>query len=196
MKKPLFQSCLLFGFCALAMPLQAADEPALSALPSSTSAGLPIINNGDNAWLLASSAWFYDDRAGMILFYGGLVRTKNVLSTMMHSLILMALISTLWMVLFGYSMAFGAGQRLLREPVHPPVFEGRGRRAQSGLCRDDTSGDLHAVPNDVRHHHPRAHQRCGGRADKIQRVCDVYAVVGDFDLLPAVPHGLGHGRIF
>src|SRR6516162_6269497 len=66
-------------------------------------------NHGDNAWVLASSALVLMMTApGLIVFYGGLVRTKNVLSTMMHSLILMAMISTIWMV-FGYSMAFGEG---------------------------------------------------------------------------------------
>jgi Amt family ammonium transporter len=53
---------------------------------------------------------------GLILFYGGLVRTKNVLSTMMHSLILMAMISGLWMV-FGYSMAFGSGNPFFGNPL-------------------------------------------------------------------------------
>ena len=54
---------------------------------------------------------------GLILFYGGLVRSKNVLSTMMHSLILMALVSTLWMV-FGYSMAFAPGNAFVGNPLH------------------------------------------------------------------------------
>jgi len=71
-------------------------------------ASLPV-NTGDNAWVLVSSALVLMMTApGLILFYGGLVRSKNVLATMMHSLILMALVSTLWMV-FGYSMAFAPG---------------------------------------------------------------------------------------
>src|ERR1700694_3388512 len=45
---------------------------------------------------------------GAALFYGGLVRTKNVLSTMMHSFVLMAVVSVLWAVV-GYSIAFGEG---------------------------------------------------------------------------------------
>jgi len=62
---------------------------------------------------------------GLILFYGGLVRTKNVLSTMMHSLILMALISALWMV-FGYSMAFGAGNAFCGNPLTHLFLKGIG----------------------------------------------------------------------
>ncbi|MDD5139106.1 MAG: ammonium transporter [Verrucomicrobiales bacterium] len=76
-----------------------------------------VINSGDNAWLLASSALVLMMTApGLILFYGGLVRSKNVLATMMHSLILMALVSVLWMV-FGYSMAFAEGNAFVGNPL-------------------------------------------------------------------------------
>jgi Amt family ammonium transporter len=62
---------------------------------------------------------------GLILFYGGLVRTKNVLSTMMHSLILMAMISALWMV-FGYSMAFAPGNAFCGNPLTHLFLKGVG----------------------------------------------------------------------
>jgi Amt family ammonium transporter len=76
----------------------------------------PAINTGDNAWVLASSALVLMMTApGLILFYGGLVRRKNVLGTMMHSLVLMALVSGLWMV-YGYSMAFGEGNAFCGNP--------------------------------------------------------------------------------
>jgi Amt family ammonium transporter len=77
----------------------------------------PSIDNGDNAWLLVSSALVLMMTApGLILFYGGLVRSKNVLATMMHSLILMGLISVLWVV-FGYSMAFAEGNPFFGNPL-------------------------------------------------------------------------------
>src|ERR1700685_1168525 len=64
---------------------------------------------GDNAWMLVSAALvLMMTGPGLALFYGGLVRRKNVLSTMMHSFILMAVVSILW-ALVGYSMAFGEG---------------------------------------------------------------------------------------
>src|SRR5687768_18002980 len=67
------------------------------------------ISSGDNAWMLASSALVLMMTApGLILFYGGLVRRKNVLATMMHSLVLMAVMSVLWVV-YGYSVAFAEG---------------------------------------------------------------------------------------
>jgi Amt family ammonium transporter len=62
---------------------------------------------GDNAWMLVSCALvLMMTGPGLALFYGGLVRTKNVLSTFMHSMFLMCLVSILWLV-FGYSVAFG-----------------------------------------------------------------------------------------
>jgi Amt family ammonium transporter len=89
-------------------------------------APLAAINTGDNAWLLASSALVLMMTApGLILFYGGLVRTKNVLSTMMHSLVLMALISTVWMV-YGYSMAFAPGSAFCGNPLTHLFLRGVG----------------------------------------------------------------------
>ena len=77
----------------------------------------PGVNSGDNAWMLASCALvLMMTSPGLILFYGGLVRAKNVLSTMMHSLILMALVSMVWMI-FGYSMAFAPGNAFVGNPL-------------------------------------------------------------------------------
>src|SRR5580658_5766428 len=62
---------------------------------------------GDNAWMLTSAALvLMMTGPGLALFYGGLVRRKNVLSTMMHSFILMAVVTVVWAVV-GYSLAFG-----------------------------------------------------------------------------------------
>jgi Amt family ammonium transporter len=71
------------------------------------------IDNADNAWLLVSSALvLMMTGPGLALFYGGLVRTKNVLATMMHSMFLMSLMSLLWFA-FGYSLAFGEGNAFI-----------------------------------------------------------------------------------
>lgn len=65
--------------------------------------------SGDNAWMLTSAALvLMMTGPGLALFYGGLVRRKNVLGTMMHSFILMATVSILWAVI-GYSLAFAPG---------------------------------------------------------------------------------------
>ena len=111
-------SLLLLGFSALG-----ADNTPQIQTPA---APLVTINTGDNAWLLASSALVLMMTApGLILFYGGLVRSKNVLSTMMHSLILMALISMLWMV-YGYSMAFSSGNAFCGNPFTHLFLKGVG----------------------------------------------------------------------
>ena len=64
------------------------------------------INGADTAWVLLSTALVMLMTPALGLFYGGLVRQKNVLSTIMHSFFMLALISVQW-VLFGYSLAFG-----------------------------------------------------------------------------------------
>jgi Amt family ammonium transporter len=72
-------------------------------LPASASAK---VDPGDTAWILISAALVMLMTPGLALFYGGMVRTKNVLGTIMHSFIIIAIISVQW-VLFGYSLAFG-----------------------------------------------------------------------------------------
>ena len=64
------------------------------------------MNNGDTAWLLVSSALVMFMTPALALFYGGMVRQKNILGTVMQSFILIGLISVEW-ILVGYSMAFG-----------------------------------------------------------------------------------------
>ncbi len=65
-----------------------------------------MISSGDTAWMLVATALVMLMTPGLALFYGGMVRSKNVLGTMMHSFMCLGLVSVLW-VLFGYSMAFG-----------------------------------------------------------------------------------------
>jgi Amt family ammonium transporter len=68
---------------------------------------------GDNAWMLVSAALvLMMTGPGLALFYGGLVRRKNVLGTMMHSFILMAIVTVLWAIV-GYSLAFGEGSPVI-----------------------------------------------------------------------------------
>jgi len=103
-----------------ASPAPGASAPAAPAAPAAPTPGAPAvaapatpappaskIDKGDTAWMLTSSALVLLMTApGLALFYGGLVRQKNALGTIMHSFIIMALISIQW-VLWGYSLAFG-----------------------------------------------------------------------------------------
>ena len=64
------------------------------------------MNTGDTAWMLTSTALVMFMLPGLALFYGGMVRAKNVLGTLMHSVFMLGIVSVLW-VLVGYSLAFG-----------------------------------------------------------------------------------------
>src|ERR1035437_3651998 len=79
-------------------------QARLAALETATKAAQSA---GDNAWMLVSSALvLMMTGPGLALFYGGLVRRKNVLGTMMQSFVLMAVVTVIW-ALVGYSLAFG-----------------------------------------------------------------------------------------
>ena len=79
----------------------------LGALPGAAAAAEgAAIDTGDTAWLLVATALVMVMLPGLALFYGGLVRRKNVLSTIMHSFFGLALVSVVW-VLIGFSLAFG-----------------------------------------------------------------------------------------
>src|SRR5512134_3154328 len=64
------------------------------------------MNTGDTAWILVSAALVMLMTPGLALFYGGMVRRKNILGTVMQSFIIIGLVSIEW-ILVGYSMAFG-----------------------------------------------------------------------------------------
>jgi len=97
--------------------------PAVSSAPSAEFQAQRLSNleqqtaearsSADNSWMLTSSALvLMMTGPGLALFYGGLVRKKNVLSTMLQSFAMMAVISVLW-ALIGYSLAFGSGNSFI-----------------------------------------------------------------------------------
>ncbi len=105
-------SIWIFILAAAILPLSAYAqttpdlEKRLAALDAATKAAQSA---GDNAWMLVSAALvLMMTGPGLALFYAGLVRRKNVLATMMHSFVLMAVVTVLWAI-FGYSLAFGEG---------------------------------------------------------------------------------------
>jgi len=73
---------------------------------------VPKVVPGDTAWLLAAAALVMFMTPGLALFYGGLVRAKNVLGIVMQSFVALALVSVLW-VLVGYTLAFGPDRGLV-----------------------------------------------------------------------------------
>ena len=90
-----------------ALLLLIGNSPVFAQTPDASA-----VNTGDTAWVLVSSALvLLMTIPGLALFYGGMVRTKNVLGTLMQSFILAAVISVQW-VLWGYSIAFAPGSSL------------------------------------------------------------------------------------
>ncbi len=89
-------------------PGPAVSAPAPTAAPTpSAPAPAPKVDKGDNAWMLTCAALvLMMTIPGLFLFYGGLVRSKNVLGTIMHSFILVGVVTIQW-ILWGYSVAFG-----------------------------------------------------------------------------------------
>ncbi len=97
------------SFLVLLAAASVSAQAQTATVTATAAAAAPKIDSGDNAWLLASSALvLMMTLPGLALFYGGLVRSKNVLGTMMHSLFLIPVVSLLWFF-FGYSAAFGEG---------------------------------------------------------------------------------------
>ncbi len=105
--------CALSLFPA-AWPLSGQTIPDLQArIAALESTAKSAQSAGDNAWMLTSAALvLMMTGPGLALFYGGLVRRKNVLGTMMHSFILMAVVTVLW-ALIGYSLAFGGSSPVI-----------------------------------------------------------------------------------
>ncbi|MFB2919268.1 ammonium transporter [Aerosakkonema funiforme] len=87
-------------------PLPVVPTPDASSQEASGAAtAQPAIDTGDTAWMLISTGLVLLMTPGLAFFYGGLVRSRNVLNTMMMSLILMAVVGVTW-ALWGYSLAF------------------------------------------------------------------------------------------
>ena len=117
--RKLLTTLALFAIAGFAVPALAADAPKL--------------NSGDTAWMLTSTVLvIVMIIPGLALFYGGMVRAKNVLSVLMQVFVSFSLITVLW-ALFGYSMAFGDGNSFVG---------GFGKAFLSGVTPDSLSGTI------------------------------------------------------
>jgi ammonium transporter, Amt family len=102
---------ILAGFAPLNLLAQNSSAPDASSkrIAALEQQAADAKSSADNAWMLTSSALvLMMTGPGLALFYGGLVRKKNVLGTMMQSFAMMAVITVLWAIV-GYSLAFGTG---------------------------------------------------------------------------------------
>ena len=104
---------------------------ALAAFPGTCLA--QELNSGDSAWLMSSTALvLFMTLPGLALFYGGLVRTKNVLSVLMQCFAICCMVSILW-ILFVYSLAFGEGT---------PLVGGFGKAMFNGVSEGAMAGSI------------------------------------------------------
>ena len=107
---------------ALALPALAQDA---------TTPPAPVMDKGDVAWMMTSSLLvLFMALPGLALFYGGLVRAKNVLSILMQTTMIAAVMMIVWVV-YGYSFAFGGSEN--------PFFGGFGKLFLAGVTTDSTS---------------------------------------------------------
>ena len=111
LSKALMVLCsMLFAVMAMA---QTAAPTIEERLKKAEDAVVTAQTAGDNAWMLVCSALvLLMTGPGLALFYGGLVRRKNILATMMQSFVMMAVITVIW-ALFGYSLAFAKGSAFI-----------------------------------------------------------------------------------
>ncbi len=121
--------------------LVSAGAAGVSLLPAvAFAADKPKIDSGDTAWMLTSTALvLMMTIPGLALFYGGMVRKKNVLATIVQSFAITCLVTVLWMVV-GYSLAFTAGST---------VLGGLSRVFMAGLTVDGVSELAKTIPESV-----------------------------------------------
>ncbi len=134
-------------FITLAAVLTAGVAASLGAAETAAVAASapPVINTGDTAWVMVSAAWvLFMTIPGLALFYGGLVRTKNVLTILVQCFAVTALITVLWL-LYGYSLCFTDGGAL------NTVIGGWSKAFLRGVTVDSMSGSdpAHLIPETV-----------------------------------------------
>ena len=183
----------------------------------------PVLDTGNTAWMIMSTVLvLLMSIPGIALFYGGLVRQKNVLSIIMQTMLIVGVISLLW-VGIGYSWAFGTGFKESGNPlfaviggfdkaflagITPATLTATGipelvyRRLRQGISCRHNAGHAHRnghsrtgvchVSVHVRLDHTGTDTGCFCRKDKIQRL---YGVHHPLDHIGLFPHGsLGMGR--
>ena len=120
------------ALAALAPALAFAQDaaPAAADAAAAAAAAAPVPNKGDTAWMLVSTAFvLFMAVPGLALFYGGLVRSKNMLSVLMQVFVGFSLLTVLWCI-YGYSFAFTTGR--FPEPLR---IKPGNRQVTEGTCR-------------------------------------------------------------
>ena len=136
------------------------------------------MNQADTAWMLISTALVLLMTPALAFFYGGLVRSKNALNTMMMSFISLGFVGVLW-ALVGYSLALTPGNNWLGDLSLALPERRRARDHGRHRAAHDSARALHGVPGDVLHHHRGADLGRHRRAHAVLGLRRVHlAVVG------------------
>ncbi len=142
------------------------------------------MDTGDTAWMLTSTALVLFMTPGLAFFYGGMVRSKNVLGMLMQNFFAMGLIAVIWAIV-GFTLVFGdfgnggfignfdffGLKDVHRVRRHPRPR----RRLPAGA--DDPACPVRGLPDDLRRHHPGPDHRRHGRPHEVQRLRAVHRPV-------------------
>ena len=165
--------------------------PGLLFAPATCLAAETTCDSGTTAWMMISVALVLLMIPGLAMFYGGLVRTKNVLSTMMHSYVALAIIGVLW-VAVGYSLTFGKSMLGGFIGWNPDYF------FLSGIDNTITDGIPEYITAMFQGKFAIITPALISGALPSASICvlrGVYRPVVPSGLLPAVPLDLGSGRL-
>ena len=127
---------------------------------------------------------------GLALFYGGMVRSKNVLSTIMMSFMSLGVIGILW-ALYGYSLAFGTDMGGIIGGLDYIGLQKCWTVPIPYLCHNRSSSVIHDFPDDVCRHYGGSDHRCGSRESEIQRYPGFFSSLVYPGLLSGSSLGLG-----
>ena len=123
------------------------------------------INAGDTAWVLASAALVLFMTPGLALFYGGMVRAKNVLGMLMQNFFCMGLVSVLWAAV-AYSLAFSGKGKYIGN-LDLAWMKDVATTSPTGFTLLDPAAVVLRLPAHVRDHHARADHRRHRRPDEV-----------------------------
>jgi Amt family ammonium transporter len=132
-KLGLSAAAIMAALPALAQTATDATEPVIEAVAV---AAAPVMDKGDVSWMMTSTALvLFMTIPGLALFYGGLVRSKNMLSILMQTTLIACMVMVIW-VLYGYSVTFGGGTS--------PYWGGFGKVFLSGVTAESMSATFSA----------------------------------------------------
>ena len=152
----------------------------------------PTIDSGDTAWMLTSTALvLMMTIPGLALFYGGMVRKKNVLAVVMQCFAITCLVTVVWMVR-GYSLGVHRRRRHATYIGGLSQCDAQGHVGTDALSGHDPRVGVLDLPDDLRHHHAGAHRRRLRRPHEVLGAGAVHGAVVAHRLCP--DRALGMGR--